>query len=55
MKRLRNGLKMKLKVFSQKFVGMVGFPAISPNEKEYNQCRLLKDELTMKYTLNFNF
>ena len=22
---------MKLKVFSQKFVGMVGFPAISPN------------------------
>ena len=31
MKRLKNGLKMKLKVFSQKFVGMVGFPAISPN------------------------
>lgn len=23
---------MKLKVFSQKFVGMVGFPAISPND-----------------------
>jgi hypothetical protein len=22
---------MRLKVFSQKFVGMVGFPAISPN------------------------
>jgi len=25
------------------------------NEQEYNQCRLLRDELTLKYKLNFNF